>query len=76
MHVRARLEDLPPLVPGPHHEGVHGALHVRLPVATLLPALPDDLGAEHLGCREDTQRCEVMETDVNPLDILNTYGFM
>ena len=47
MHVRAGLEDLPPLILGPDHEGVHGPLDVRMAV-TVLPTLPDDLGPEHL----------------------------
>lgn len=28
MHVRKGLQDLAPLVLGPHHEGIHGALDV------------------------------------------------
>lgn len=49
MHVRASFEDLASLVPGPDHEGVHGALDVWL-VIPVLACLSDDLGAEHLGC--------------------------
>lgn len=49
MHVRAGLEDLASLVPGPDHKGVHGALDVWLRVV-VLSGLPDDLSAEHFGC--------------------------
>ena len=49
VHVGARLQDLPPLVLGPDHEGVHRPLDVRLSVA-VLAGLPDYLGAEHFHC--------------------------
>lgn len=34
VHVGKGLEDFPPLVLGPHHEGVHGTLYVGLVAAT------------------------------------------
>ena len=43
VHVRTCLQDLPPLILGPYHEGVHGALDVRCAVPLAL-GLPDDLG--------------------------------
>ena len=40
VHVREGLEDLPPLVFGPHHEGIHGSLDVAA-----VPGLREVAGA-------------------------------
>ena len=49
VHVWAGLEDLPALVLGPDHEGVHRPLDVRTALL-VLARLPDYLGPEHFGC--------------------------
>jgi len=52
VHVWAGLEDLPALLPSPHHEGVHRALDVG-PVGLGLVLLgTDDLRTKHLTCNQ------------------------
>lgn len=43
MHIRESLQDFAPLVFGPHHEGVHGSLDVRL-VGVPSPGLSEHPG--------------------------------
>ena len=48
VHVGEGLQDLPPLVLGPHHEGVHWPLDVGLAGAPP-PGLPEHPGVRHTG---------------------------
>ncbi len=59
MHVREGLQDLPPLVFGPHHEGVHGPLDVGL-TAVPAPCLP-----------EHSRLCDIIPYVTQSNDILN-----
>ena len=40
VHVREGLQDLPPLIFGPHHEGIHGPLDMGL-TAVPAPGFPE-----------------------------------
>lgn len=48
VHVGEGLQDLPPLVLGPHHEGIHGPLDVGLSTVPA-PGLPEDPGFRSAG---------------------------
>lgn len=75
MHVWTGFEDLPPLVFGPDHEGVHRPLDVRMAV-TVFARLSDDFGAKHLAWKN--QRWEMISSKVclhvNLIASLKTYS--
>ena len=49
VHVGTGFQDLPPLVFGPDHEGIHGSLNVRL-AFRIASALADYFRAVHFTC--------------------------
>ena len=68
VHVGESLQDLPPLVLGPHHEGVHGPLDVGLAVVPA-PRLP-----EH-SCLCDAAPCVTPRKDTLFMPLIDTVIF-
>lgn len=49
VHIRTGFKDLPPLILGPDHKGVHGPLDVRFAFG-IAATLTDDFGPVHFPC--------------------------